>query len=117
VPSGVYFFSGFGVEVVGGGIEGFASAGLTTGGLLGGVAGAGSSVLQPTTKTNAGTRLETINPALITDLTVTDALLEKHVFRQGVSCSLSQSARASGPWIENDHTGDGPARFRQRLEL
>jgi len=48
-------------------------------------------------KTSAGIRLETINPALITDFTVTDALLEKHVLKQDISSSLSQLAHASGP--------------------
>ena len=78
LTAGFYFLSiGFEVEGVGVGlVTGPLSAGLDTDGVAAGVTGAGSSVLQPTTKTSAGNRLETINPALITDFTVTDALLE-----------------------------------------
>jgi hypothetical protein len=118
IPSGFYFFSaGFGVEGVGVGLaaDGL-SAGLDTDGVVAGVTGAGSSVLQPTTQTIAGNRLETINPALITDFTVTDALLEKHVLRQGVSSSLSQLAHASGPSVVRLHGKQScPIRSASRI--
>jgi hypothetical protein len=49
-----------------------------------GAAGAGdSSDWQPVTKESASTRLETIMLALIPDVIVTDALLEKHANKKG----------------------------------
>ena len=73
-PSAYFFSSGFGGGgVVPGLVGGLAAAGPRTGR----AAGAVSSELQPTKQTSASTRLESIAPTLIPNLTVTDALLRK----------------------------------------
>ncbi len=73
--------------------------------------------MQPATKTIASARLESIDQALIPNLTVTGALLESYVTRQIIPISLSQLTHASGPYVSKTNTGDDIAPFRQRVGL
>jgi hypothetical protein len=64
-----------------------------------GVAAGGVSSVQPDTITSVRARLDSIERALIPNLTVTDALLEKHVTRPIIPSSISQSPHAAGPYV------------------
>jgi hypothetical protein len=79
-----------------------------------GVGAVGSSDWQPVAKESASTRLETIMLALIPNLIVTDALLEKRVNE----VRFLKLALPGGTcvWVVGllDRTGDDLSPFRQR---